>query len=195
MRSRPQLRGTAFTRCRRRSPPARAALRGQSTISKLWRAEPSARLCCGPAAAQRRRSPRSPTSINYQSMKNGVDLVISRAHILFTSVAIVSVGAALWQAPGAAAQNSGFRNAPASAAEAKNPYKSASAAAAGQKLYLLNCAQCHGSNRQGIGPAPSLDRAPIQNAKPGELFWFITKGKLESGMPSWANLSQQQRWQ
>jgi mono/diheme cytochrome c family protein len=27
------------------------------------------------------------------------------------------------------------------------------------------------------------------------LFWFITKGKLESGMPSWSNLSQQQRWQ
>ncbi len=128
-------------------------------------------------------------------MKNGVDLVISRAHILFTLVAILIVGAALWLAPGAAAQNSGFRNAPASAAEAKNPYKSASAAAAGKKLYALNCAQCHGSNLQGIGPAPSLDRAPIQNAKPGELFWFITKGKLESGMPSWANLSQQERWQ
>ena len=128
-------------------------------------------------------------------MKIGVDLVISRARILFTSVAIVSVSAALWLAPCAAAQNSGFRNAPASAAEAKNPYKSASAGVAGKKLYALNCAQCHGSNLQGIGPAPSLDRAQVKNAKPGELFWFITKGKLESGMPSWANLSQQQRWQ
>jgi mono/diheme cytochrome c family protein len=77
----------------------------------------------------------------------------------------------------------------------KNPYKSASAAAAGKKLYALNCAQCHGSNLQGIGPAPSLDRAQVKNAKPGELFWFITKGKLESGMPSWSNLPQQQRWQ
>lgn len=121
--------------------------------------------------------------------------MISRAHILFASVAIVSIGAALGLAPCAAAQNSGFRNAPPSAAEMKNPYKSVAAAAAGQKLYALHCAQCHGGNLQGIGPAPSLDRAPVQNAKPGELFWFITKGKLESGMPSWANLSQQQRWQ
>ena len=121
--------------------------------------------------------------------------MISRARILFTSVAIVSICAALWLAPCAAAQNSSFRNAPTSAAEMKNPYKSASAAAAGKKLYALNCAQCHGGNLQGIGPAPSLDRAPVRNAKPGELFWFITKGKLESGMPSWSNLSQQQRWQ
>src|ERR1035441_283253 len=77
----------------------------------------------------------------------------------------------------------------------KNPYQSASAAAAGRKLYAQNCAQCHGSNLRGIGPAPALDGTPIKNAKPGEIFWFITKGKLESGMPSWASLPQQQRWQ
>jgi mono/diheme cytochrome c family protein len=121
--------------------------------------------------------------------------VISRAHILFASVAILSIGTALWLAPSSAAQNSSFRNAPPSAAEMKNPYKSTAEVAAGKKLYLLNCAQCHGSKLQGIGPAPALDRGPIRNAKPGELFWFITKGKLESGMPSWGNLSQQQRWQ
>src|ERR1039458_3080221 len=137
MRSRPQLRGTAFTRCRRRSRPGRAGLaRTVNHFRNYGARKTSARLCCGPATDQRRRFPGISTSINYQSMKNGVDLVISRAHILFTSVAIVSVGAALWLAPGAAAQNSGFRNAPVSAAEAKNPYKSASAAAAGQKLYL-----------------------------------------------------------
>jgi mono/diheme cytochrome c family protein len=128
-------------------------------------------------------------------MKNGVGLVRSRVHILFTSVAMVSVGAMLWLAPSSAAQSSGFRNAPASAAQMKNPYQSASAAAAGRKLYAQNCAQCHGSNLRGIGPAPGLDRAPAKDAKPGEIFWFITKGKLESGMPSWANLPQQQRWQ
>jgi len=127
-------------------------------------------------------------------MENGVGLVRSRARILFTSVA-VSIGAMLWLAPSSAAQSSGFRNAPASAAEMKNPYNSASAAAAGRKLYTQNCAQCHGSNLRGIGPAPALDGAPIKNAKPGEIFWFITKGKLESGMPSWASLPQQQRWQ
>ncbi len=114
--------------------------------------------------------------------------------MLFTSFAMVTFGALLFLAPCAAAQNSSFRNAPPSAAAMKNPYKGASAAAAGKKLYLLNCAQCHGSNLQGVGPAPALDHGPVKNAKPGELFWFITKGKLESGMPSWGNLSQQQRW-
>lgn len=119
----------------------------------------------------------------------------SRVHILFILVAIMIAGAMLWLAPSSAAQSSSFRNAPASAAEMKNPYMSPSANAAGKKLYAQNCAQCHGANLQGMGPAPALDRAPTKNAKPGEIFWFITKGKLESGMPSWANLPQQQRWQ
>ena len=35
----------------------------------------------------------------------------------------------------------------------------------------------------------------MQNAKPGELFWFITTGKVNGGMPSWPNLPKAQRWQ
>jgi mono/diheme cytochrome c family protein len=128
----------------------------------------------------------------YESMNNGVRLVRSR---LLTFVAIVGIGAGLWLAPSSGAQSSGFRNAPSWAADMKNPSDNAAAAAAGKKLYAQNCAQCHGANLQGMGPAPALDRVPTKGAKPGELFWFITKGKLESGMPSWANLSQQQRWQ
>ena len=89
-----------------------------------------------------------------------------------------------------------FRNAPASAASDKNPYAgNATAAAAGKKLFAQDCAQCHGNNLQGMGPAPALDTASVRKAKPGELFWFITTGKLSSGMPSWTQLSKQQRWQ
>jgi mono/diheme cytochrome c family protein len=89
-----------------------------------------------------------------------------------------------------------FRNAPASAAADKNPYAGTpAAAAAGKKLYAQNCAQCHGNNLQGMGPAPALDTASVRNARPGELLWFITTGKLSSGMPSWSQLSKQQRWQ
>ncbi len=132
---------------------------------------------------------------NIRFMNKGVGWVRSRTHTLFTFVANMIAGSMLWLAPSSAAQSSGFRNAPPSAAAMKNPYTSASAAASGKKLYAQNCAQCHGANLQGMGPAPALDSTPFKNAKPGELFWFITKGKLESGMPSWANLSQQQRWQ
>jgi mono/diheme cytochrome c family protein len=94
------------------------------------------------------------------------------------------------------AQESGFHNAPASAAALKDPYEGKpQAVAAGRKLYGQNCAQCHGKKRQGMGPAPALDGDRVRNAKPGQLFWFITNGNLNVGMPSWANLPKQQRWQ
>ncbi|MFZ1135138.1 MAG: c-type cytochrome [Candidatus Korobacteraceae bacterium] len=90
----------------------------------------------------------------------------------------------------------GFHSAPSSATQMKNPYsRDASAAADGKKLYAQNCAQCHGNNLQGMGPAPTLVSASVKNAKPGELFWFVTTGDLSKGMPSWSQLSKQQRWQ
>ena len=93
-------------------------------------------------------------------------------------------------------QGSTFRNAPASASAMKDPYASnAAATAEGKKLYGQNCAQCHGNNRQGMGPAPALDSASVQHAKAGELFWFITNGKPDSGMPAWKGLPTNQRWE
>jgi mono/diheme cytochrome c family protein len=114
--------------------------------------------------------------------------------ILKNGILILLAGAAL---PSVLfAQESGFRNAPASAAAMKNPYAhSASAAAAGKQAYSKTCAQCHGKNLQGMGPAPALDSETVRQAKPGELFWFITNGKPTSGMPSWSNLPKAQRWQ
>jgi mono/diheme cytochrome c family protein len=96
----------------------------------------------------------------------------------------------------AVAQQPTFRNAPASTSADKNPYASSStAAAAGKKLYAKDCTQCHGNNLQGMGPAPALDTPQVRKAKAGELFWFITTGKLTSGMPGWSQLSKQERWQ
>lgn len=95
-----------------------------------------------------------------------------------------------------AAQEKGFRDAPASSAALKNPYAgNAAAIGGGKKLYAQNCAQCHGNNLQGMGPAPPLQSGNMKSAKPGELFWFITNGNLNNGMPSWSNLPKQQRWQ
>jgi mono/diheme cytochrome c family protein len=96
--------------------------------------------------------------------------------------------------PNAFAQN--FRNAPASAAELKNPYSGdASAAAGGKKVFSQNCAQCHGNDLQGIGPAPALTTTKVKSAAPGELFWFITNGDLNKGMPGWVQIPKPQRWQ
>ncbi len=109
---------------------------------------------------------------------------------------LVTTAATLCTVPYVAAHEAHFQEAPASAAAMANPYQGKSdAAASGKKLYGQNCAQCHGANLQGIGPAPALDSSEVKTAKPGELFWFISTGKVSSGMPSWSNLPKAQRWQ
>jgi glucose/arabinose dehydrogenase len=40
-----------------------------------------------------------------------------------------------------------------------------------------------------------LVNGKLDAVKPGEVFWFITKGDKDNGMPSWANLPEKQRWQ
>jgi len=100
--------------------------------------------------------------------------------------------AAFCLTPWIAAQDSNFHNAPASAKEMKNPYESQPAAA--QPLYHLHCARCHGENGEGSGNIPPLVEDKIKAATPGEIFWFITKGDVSNGMPSWAKLPQRQRW-
>jgi len=120
----------------------------------------------------------------------------TRFPVYLTLVATLFLSALAGIAVPLAAQNSKFHSAPASAAQTANPYShDPEAAAGGKKLYSQNCAQCHGNNLQGMGPAPTLMSANVKNAAPGELFWFITSGDLNKGMPSWSQLPKQQRWQ
>jgi glucose/arabinose dehydrogenase len=94
------------------------------------------------------------------------------------------------------AQNASFHNAPASAKALKNPYAGKSeAATAGKSLYASTCASCHGASGQGTGSIPPLTKGPVLSAKPGEVFWFITRGDVSAGMPAWESLPEQQRWQ
>ncbi len=89
-----------------------------------------------------------------------------------------------------------FHNASASAQAMKNPYDGQDAAAqAGKQLYAHNCASCHGTAGKGTGNVPSLVGGKLDSVKPGEVFWFITRGDKENGMPSWAALPVKQRWQ
>jgi len=95
-----------------------------------------------------------------------------------------------------AAQDAHFHNAPATSGQQTNPYaKQDAAAAAGRKLYTTYCLGCHGANGQGTGNVPPLTQGPVQTAPDGEVFWFITTGSVSNGMPAWAMLSEQQRWQ
>ena len=89
-----------------------------------------------------------------------------------------------------------FHNAPDSAKEQKNPYEGqATTVEAGKKLYARNCLSCHGKTGQGKGNVPSLLDEKVEVATAGEVFWFITRGSKDNGMPAWAFLPSQQRWQ
>jgi glucose/arabinose dehydrogenase/mono/diheme cytochrome c family protein len=89
-----------------------------------------------------------------------------------------------------------FHNAPESAQQMKNPYEGQPAAiAAGTQLYARNCLSCHGKTGEGSGNVPSLVDGKLETTTPGEVFWFITKGDKDNGMPSWAQLPEKQRWQ
>ncbi len=89
-----------------------------------------------------------------------------------------------------------FHNAPASARATKNPYEGQAAAVlAGKQVYARNCLSCHGKLGKGTGNVPSLVDGKLDSVAPGEVFWFITRGDKDNGMPSWASLPVRQRWQ
>ncbi len=89
-----------------------------------------------------------------------------------------------------------FHDAPASAKAVKNPYQGqAAAVTAGKTLYARNCLSCHGRTGQGTGNVPSLVDGKLEGVPGGEVFWFITKGDKDNGMPSWAFLPEKSRWE
>ncbi|HEV2273506.1 MAG TPA: PQQ-dependent sugar dehydrogenase [Acidobacteriaceae bacterium] len=111
----------------------------------------------------------------------------------FSSSLAAFAAAALLVVPGLRAQDATFHNAPASAKQQKNPYEGQ--AAQGGSLYQSKCGSCHGMNGQGSGNIPPLNNDRIKSVSSGELFWFITKGEIDNGMPPWAGLPEEQRWQ
>ena len=92
--------------------------------------------------------------------------------------------------------------APAAETQKKNPVPvNDSSLAAGQKIYLKRCAECHGKTGNGDGPDAAdlgihpakLSDPTIQGETDGALFWKITVGKKP--MPNYATrLSATDRW-
>ncbi|HZD10841.1 MAG TPA: cytochrome c [Candidatus Binatia bacterium] len=79
---------------------------------------------------------------------------------------------------------------------------------AGEAIFQVNCATCHGTEGKGDGPAAEgLDPKPAVLADPmlnshsdGYLFWRVSKGgqmePFNSAMPAWeTSLTEDQRWQ
>ncbi|MBV8649832.1 MAG: CopD family protein [Alphaproteobacteria bacterium] len=73
----------------------------------------------------------------------------------------------------------------------------------GAQLYAENCAACHGLRAKGDGPGAEdlrvrpadLTAAHVLDHSEGDLFWWLTAGIPESGMPGFAgHLSAANRW-
>jgi mono/diheme cytochrome c family protein len=77
-----------------------------------------------------------------------------------------------------------------------NPYASQpDAIEAGRNLFAANCAHCHGENAEGKGSRPSLRSERIRSATDGDVAWLLKNGEVYKGMPRWAGLPEQERWQ
>jgi mono/diheme cytochrome c family protein len=100
-----------------------------------------------------------------------------------------------------AAQNLGYQQdpnwrAPSPAAQRKNPLADRpELAAGGAKLFLRNCAECHGKSGEGLKKAADLQLPVVQQQADGVLFWKMTNGNPDRGMPSFSRLPELQRWQ
>jgi len=106
---------------------------------------------------------------------------------------LLAFAAAVSLHPAMPAQDSSFHNAPAEAKRMENPYASEDISEA-KPLYQSRCAGCHGPNGEGSGNFPSLASGKSQTAPDGEVFWYITKGDINNGMPSWQSLPEADRW-
>jgi glucose/arabinose dehydrogenase len=115
------------------------------------------------------------------------------AHMLQNSIAVLAVSV-IFLVSCVQAQDTKFHNAPDSTKKLKNPYEGQTPPKA-QSLFHLRCARCHGDNGEGSGNVPALKVEKIKEVPSGEIFWFITKGDVNNGMPSWASLPKDQRWQ
>lgn len=86
--------------------------------------------------------------------------------------------------------------APPDAAGKQNPQSGKpDATAAGQKVFLRSCAECHGEDGTGLQEGVSNLQSPdVQKQSDGALFWKISTGNVKKGMPAFGKLEESDRW-
>ena len=107
----------------------------------------------------------------------------------------------LWLVPLLFAQNTTYEqdphwHAPEEAAQRKNPLADRpQLSGGGAKLFQRNCVECHGKTGEGLKKAADLQLLLVQQQTDGTLFWKITNGNPDHGMPPFSRLPELQRWQ
>jgi len=85
--------------------------------------------------------------------------------------------------------------APPKATERRNPLKGNRAAVrTGHDIFEDQCSMCHGSDGQGLNRAGNFHKPAVQAQSDGTLFWKMTNGHVEKGMPSFNALPEADRW-
>ena len=109
---------------------------------------------------------------------------------------------ALLIAPMVVAQNVNYQQdptwrVPGEAAQKDNPLANQpELAAGGKKLFMRICIECHGRSGEGVKRnAADLQLPTVQKQSDGALFWKISNGNPDRGMPSFSRLPELQRWQ
>ena len=116
---------------------------------------------------------------------------------LLRVVACVALAGVLYGQNTAYEQDPSWR-APQDAVTRTNPLSQRpEARAGGQKLFRRHCTECHGEDGSGLTKKHAADlRLPVvQEQSDGTLFWKITNGNVDRGMPSFSKLPEMQRWQ
>ena len=86
--------------------------------------------------------------------------------------------------------------APASAARKKNPVPDTPKTISdGRQVYQAHCWMCHGMNGEGMANSANFHVSAVQKQSDGTLFWKITTGHQQKGMPSFQGLPERQRWE
>jgi mono/diheme cytochrome c family protein len=80
-------------------------------------------------------------------------------------------------------------------------YDSVAQRAVGIDHFAAHCAMCHGAPgvprgaiANGLYPQPPDLAVAVKQYKPGELFWILKHGIKMTGMPSWADHSDDELW-
>lgn len=121
-------------------------------------------------------------------MKSSFRLILAIFFTLVLRSGLPLEAAPLWE--------NHFAKAPSAMLTHANPYTGdPGAVRAGKKLFERHCSECHGHDAEGIGRAPSLKTDSVRDAAPGALLWFLQKGDLRHGMPSWSQLPNPMLWQ
>jgi mono/diheme cytochrome c family protein len=129
-------------------------------------------------------------------MRNALRRVLANTRFLSAGIPLLLPYTAVLDSA-VAARRDWLAKVPAREHERVNPYKQQKEAVlAGHRVFLEHCAPCHGQNAEGGEKRPSLRSDRIQlGATDGDLHWLIVNGNMKRGMPSWAKIPDQQRWQ